>query len=273
MKHRFTVLMAVLALLLAGCGSSTDQTYPMRVTFIKAGKADGMVLCTQDHTAVIDCGEKDDGDKMLACLARNGVTEIDYMILTHFDQDHIGGAAKVLKNYTVKHVIAADYTEDSKEYDKLTAAMQTQGLSFERPAKPMQFTLDDCQFTVYPHEAEDYEESYDNNCSLVTKVIHHGNIFLFAGDAMDERLSEIMDIGDCTLLKVPYHGREIAGLPAFLDAVTPEYAVISTSAEELSEVTVNALKSRGITTYATCSDGTITAVSDGTTLTITTDAE
>lgn len=271
MKQRILALCAALLLLLAGCGGqNSDQSYPLKVTFLKVGKADGIVLRTLDHVAVIDCGEKSDGEKMLNCLAANGVTEIDYLILTHFDQDHIGGAAKVLGSYPVKHVVAADYTEDSKEYDRLTEAMTVQGLRFERPSAPMQFTLDDCQFTVYPHEAEDYDKGYDNNCSLVTKVIHHGNILLFTGDAMEERLGEVMDIGDCDLLKVPYHGREIGNLGAFLDAVTPEYAVISTSEDELADATLQALDSRGIETYVTCRDGNITAVSDGSSLTVST---
>ncbi|MDE5565169.1 MAG: hypothetical protein K2I93_08425, partial [Oscillospiraceae bacterium] len=158
---------------------------------------------------------------------------------------------------------AADYTEDSSEYQKLTDAMQTQNLTFHMPDEPMTFTLDDAVFTVYPHEAADYADGFDNNCSLVTKIVHHDNTLLFTGDAMQERLSEIMDIGDCDLLKVPYHGRDIANLPAFLDAVTPEYAVISTSKDYLSENVLALLQERDVQTFVTCQDGNITAVSDG----------
>lgn len=271
MKRRIAALLAALALLLTGCRASetevtVDTPIPLTVTFMKVGKADGIVIRTADYTAVIDCGEKSDGTKMVNFLLEQGVESVDYMILTHYDQDHIGGAAKVLNYFPVGHVIAADYTEKSSEYKKLVKAMEEQNLSFEMPSEPMTFYLADAAFTVYPHAASDYQDGFDNNCSLITKIVHHGNTLLFAGDAMEERLDEIMDIGDCDLLKVPYHGREIANLPAFLDAVTPEYAVISTSAKEISDVTVQTLADRNIHTFVTCTDGNVTVVSDGVSL-------
>lgn len=264
MKHKFSAMLAALTLLLTGCSPATeiiDTPIPLTVTFLKVGKADGIVLRTDTHTVLIDCGEKSDGKKMVAFLEENGVTDIDYMILTHYDQDHIGGAAKVLKYFTVQHIIAADYTEDSEEYENLIQAMDAQNLQFEMPSEPLTFWLADAEFTVYPHEASDYADGFDNNCSLVTKIVHNGNTLLFTGDAMQERLTEIMDIGDCDLLKVPYHGRKIKNLSAFLDAVTPEYAVISTSKNELSNKTVQTLSEKNIQTYITCNDGNITVTS------------
>ena len=289
MKKRLPAAAASLALLLTGCGqappaastaetqqsapaetaeTATEATYPLTVTFLKVGKADGIVLQTANHTVVIDCGEEGDGSRINDLLAASGVTTIDCMILTHFDQDHIGGAPEVLENYPVQQVIAADYTESGKEYKALCKALEAQQLTMQQPTEELTFTLDDCTFTVYPHEAENYKNSFDNNCSLVTKLTHHGNVLLFAGDAMEERLDEIMDIGDCDLLKVPYHGRELDNLETFLDAVTPEYAVICTSKPEISETTVSQLESRNIATYITGQDGDITAVSDGETITV-----
>ena len=276
---RLIPLVTALTLLFCGCSASGETTSqattetvaktpasPMTVTFLKVGKADGMILQTENHAIIIDCGEKTDGSKMVDCLNEKGITQIDCMILTHYDQDHIGGAAKVINNFHVAQVIAADYTEESKEYTKLVEAMATQDLSFTIPTSTMEFTFDDAQFTVYPHIAKDYKDGFDNNCSLVTKVVHGGNVLLFTGDAMQERLTEIMNLGDCDLLKVPYHGREIANLPEFLDKVTPEIGVISTDEENLSEVTVSELAERNVDTYITCQDGYITAVSDGLTI-------
>ncbi len=280
MKHTLTAILAVL-LLMTGCSRNTaadvsvpetvpDDTpaAPLTVTFMKVGKADGMILRTEHHTVLIDCGEKGDGKKMAAQLQEYGVTDVDYLILTHFDQDHIGGAAKVVKHFEISHILAPDYTEDSSAFEKLTEAVQEKGLTMEIPQDTMTFTLDDAVFTVYPHQASDYKDGFDNNCSLVTRVVHHGNTLLFTGDAMQERLSEIMDLGDCDLLKVPYHGREIANFPAFLQAVTPEYAVISTDEDTLSSVTMQELNARGIETFITFCDGNIIASSDGQSITI-----
>lgn len=282
MKKSLTALASALTLFLVGCGSqpatssvqdTTEATpaTPLTVTFMKVGKADGIILQTANHTVVLDCGEKSDGKKMVARLNEAGVTDIDYLLLSHYDQDHIGGAAKVVENFNVWHVVGADYSEDSSEFEKLSAAMDTAGLHMERPTQEFSFQLDDAVFTVYPHESADYQDGFDNNCSLVVKVTHHDETLLFTGDAMQERLSEIMDIGDCDLLKVPYHGREIANLPSFLAAVKPEYGVISTDDENLSAVTMQELADRNVETYVTYQDGNIIAVSDGSSIEISTE--
>ena len=80
---------------------------------------------------------------------------------------------------------------------------------------------------------------------------------------MEERLDEIMDIGKCTLLKVPYHGRKLDNLGDFLKATEPKCAVVCTDSNEFSGKMQDLLKKQKINTYATCFNGEITAVSDG----------
>lgn len=287
MKKTLLSLTLGIMLLLTGCVRTTPtatqtpksdyaptETYDLTLCCMKLGKADGMVIKTKNHTVVIDCGEKSDGSKMRRCLTALGVDTIDYMILTHYDQDHIGGAAKVLKYFDVAHVIAPDYEHDnSNEFQSLSEAMQEKNLSFEFVTETTTMILDDAEFVIYPCEADSYIEGDDNNHSLVTKLSHHDNIFLFTADAMYERLQEIMNIGDCTFLKEPYHGRELNNLGAFLDAVTPEYAVVSTSEEYLADSTLEALQERHIQTYLTYQDGNMQFLSDGTTLQVTTGIE
>ena len=280
MMKRLTALLTGMALLLAGCAQSPESTAestesvpasPLTVTFLKVGKADAILLRTANHTVVLDCGEKTDGKKVTSRLEEDGVTSVDCLILSHYDQDHIGGAAKVVKNLDVSRVIGADYAEESDEFTALSDALDAKGLTLERPTEEFSFTLDDALFTVYPHEADTYADGFDNNCSLAVKVVHHNETFFFTGDAMQERLNELMDIGGCDLLKVPYHGREITNLPEFLSNVKPEYAVISTNAENISGTTTAALGKIGAETYITYRDGNIIAVSDGSSITITTE--
>lgn len=276
MKKRLLSLTAVLVLLLSGCAETEQkspqteetipeftETYPVTVDFLKVGKADAAVIRTENHTVVIDCGEKSDGSKVISCLQNLGTEKIDTLILTHYDQDHIGGAAKVLNQFPAGRVLAPDYQEESKEYEKLCTAMAAQGLETERIQKSVLFTLDDTVFQIYPCQKQNYSDGDDNNHSLVIKMTHHDQVFLFAGDAMQERLTEIMDIGDCDVLKEPYHGREIENLGEFLDHVTPEYAVVSTDEETLSETAMQELTDRHIETYITFSDGNIRFTSDG----------
>ncbi|MBP5378792.1 MAG: MBL fold metallo-hydrolase [Ruminococcus sp.] len=237
----------------------------LKVTFLDVGKADAMVLQSENSTVVIDCGEKGDGKKIASVLEESGTTVIDYLIITHFDKDHVGGASKVLKTFDVKNVLTPDYEGNVNEYDKFAETLGGQEANVMRLKEDVSFTLDDVDYTVYAPKKDYYGEgdSAENDISLVTKVVHHKNTLLFTGDAMEQRLDEVMDIGKCTLLKVPYHGRKIDNLDDFLKATEPKCAVVCTDSSEFSGKMQDLLKKQNITTYATCFNGEITAVSDG----------
>lgn len=233
----------------------------IEVTLLDVGKADAMVICTHEHTVVIDCGEKNDGKAVVNFLEDKGISTIDYMIITHYDKDHVGGASKVIKKMDVENVIVPDYDEESKEVSNFNKAMDEKNITPVVLTETMKFLLDDAEFTVYPPESDNYADNYDNNNSLVTAVRHGENGLLFAADAMELRLEEIMNIGHFDFLKVPYHGRNIANLGKFLDSVTPEIAAVSTSAEEFT--VAGLLDERNISYKATCSDGQISIISNG----------
>jgi beta-lactamase superfamily II metal-dependent hydrolase len=237
----------------------------LKVTFLDVGKADAIVLQSESSTVVIDCGEKGDGKKISSILEESGTTVIDYLIITHFDKDHVGGAPKVLKTFDVKNVLTPDYTGNVSEYDKFAETLDGRGITPMKLKEDISFTLDDVDYTVYAPKKDFYGDgdSDENNFSLVTKAVHHNNTLLFTGDAMEERLDEIMDIGKCTLLKVPYHGRKLDNLGDFLKATEPKCAVVCTDSNEFSGKMQDLLKKQKINTYATCFNGEITAVSDG----------
>lgn len=237
----------------------------LKVTFLDVGKADAIVLQSESSTVVIDCGEKGDGKKISSILEESGTTVIDYLIITHFDKDHVGGAPKVLKTFDVKNVLTPDYTGNVSEYDKFAETLDGKGITPMKLKEDISFTLDDVDYTVYAPKKDFYGDgdSAENNFSLVTKAVHHNNTLLFTGDAMEERLDEIMDIGKCTLLKVPYHGRKLDNLGDFLKATEPKCAVVCTDRNEFSGKMQDLLKKQKINTYATCFNGEITAVSDG----------
>lgn len=243
--------------------------HDLTMTFLDVGKADAIVLRADNSTVIIDCGEKSDGKTIQNMLEKEGVTEIDALIITHFDKDHVGGASKIIKNFDIKAVYAPDYTNTNEESDKYRAALDTKGITPNLVTSDMAFSAGGVDYTIYAPKKTDYGPDNDNDFSLVTKAVHGGNTMLFTGDAMETRLEEIMDIGQCTLLKMPYHGRKITNLGPFLKAVQPKCAITCTSANEFANTTQKLLKNMNIPSYATCYNGTITAVSNGKDINIT----
>ncbi len=186
-------------------------------------------------------------------LERQGIEKLDYLIVTHFDQDHVGGAAKVLNNFPVETVLQSNCPKDSTEYEKYQKALNNASLTAQTVTETLTFTLDGVSYTIDPPRGG-YEEDESNNSSLIVSVVNGGDSLLFLGDAQTERLAEFLSgsVSHYDLLKVPHHGQEEPGLEELLAAVTPQYAVITSSEEEPeSESTVNTLESAGAEVWLT----------------------
>lgn len=267
------VMLTVLVILVVGCSNNNDEDLPqMEVTgdftstFLKVGKADSMILTTENHTIIIDCGEKGDGKEVLQYLKDNNISKVDYLIITHFDKDHVGGASKVVKNIPIDTILQPSYEKSSTEYDSYCQAMQEMNITPTNVTETLTFTLDDVSFRVYPPQKDYYGEDEENDFSLVVKAVHGENKFLFTGDAEEARLDEIMSLGDIQsdFLKVPYHGNYLDNLETFIKKVNPKYSVICCSTKQYAdERTLSILDSLNVENYITCDYGDITAISDG----------
>lgn len=249
--------------------STTVEYSDLTVTFLDIGKADSIIITGEDSTVVIDCGEKGDGKDIVRFLEEQGTSVIDYLIITHYDKDHVGGAAKVINSFEINNVLAPDYHEYSTEAEKYRTALENKGIEPQLLTADMSFELGGGDYTVCTPKQTYYGPDNDNDFSLVTRLDYHDTSFVFAGDAMDQRLSEVMDIGRCDLLKVPYHGRKLKNLGAFIDALEPEYAVVTTSGEDFSPYTQGILKDKKVRFWSTCFNGRVTAVSDGSNISVT----
>ncbi|MCC8169521.1 MAG: MBL fold metallo-hydrolase [Oscillospiraceae bacterium] len=270
-KKILILLTLIMSLALCACGGQSEETVEapevtgeFSVSVLDVGKADAIILRTANHTVLIDCGEKGDGKDILEKLAENGIDNIDYLFITHFDKDHVGGAAKLINGISIDNIITPKYEGVNNEYENYMEAVSAKGISPNEITESMTFTLDDVLFEVYPPRKSYYAEG-DNDYSLVISVTHGENTFLFAGDAEEERLTELsgqMDLSH-TFLKVPHHGRYNSNTKQFLQRVNPQYAVITCSEKNPPEEEVlGILSALGTEVYLT-DNGDINAVSDG----------
>lgn len=242
----------------------------MEVYFFQAGKADATLLTTENYTVLIDCGVKGFGQTILDYLAEKEIDHIDYLIVTHFDQDHVGGAAKVINNIPVYNVLQNNSPKDSSEYEKYVKALTNAGIEPVTVTESYSFTLDGVSFTVDAAKALHFADDESNNSSLLVTVVNGENTFLFMGDAQTERLEEYLEgtVVDCDVLKVPHHGGEEILMEALIRAAKPELAVITSSDEEPEAASTTAvLDAAEIETYLT-REGDILMVSDGTTISV-----
>lgn len=270
---RLAALLLAAALLLTGCAAApapapAPAAGTLELHVFDAGAADAILLRTENSAVLIDAGEKGFGKTILAYLAEQGVDALDYLIVTHFDKDHVGGAAKVLNSIPVKAVLQSNQPKDSDEYENYVEALRGAGIEPVTLRETDTFSLDGVSYTVDPPRQSAYAQDSSNNSSLIVSVRYGDTGILLPGDAQTLRLAEFLDANTTTydVLKLPHHGRDEPLLEALLASVKPTYAIITSSEEEPeSGAVLAALEQAGVRTLLTRNQS-VTLYSDGITI-------
>ena len=262
MKKRMTALLALLltlgALILAACENAPPVEKPddgiLTVYCFKAGKADAFLFYTKNSAVLIDAGESGCGKSIVKYCSEHGITNIDCMIITHFDKDHVGGAKKVMESLKVDKILQSSVPKDNGTYDKYLAALESMNMTAQTVTEKTEVSFDGVSYVVLPPESDAYEEDDTNNASLITEVRHGDISMLFTGDARTARLEEYLRTspGKFDLVKMPHHGEYMKVLKKLMALVQPSYAVITSStAEPEEDKTVNLLKNYSTSIFCT----------------------
>lgn len=239
------------------------------VTNLCVGEADAAILQFEDEVGIIDTGEKDDFEYIYSFLKSIETTKISFMILTHYDKDHIGSAVSLIENMDIDTVFIPDYESGKALYPELIEALESHS-NLHMISESYRYDWKGIEIGIYPAHEEQYYlfdvNNADNNMSLVTKLRYKDNELLFCGDIENERINELLDCDDdiaCQWIKIPHHGRYGKGLKKLLGAVTPSYAVSSCSAEEgIDKKTIELFEKLNINAYDTMNSDVV-SVFDG----------
>lgn len=223
--------------LLGGCAAK-EEDIPMegemKITFFDVGKGDAVLIETSESSMLIDSGYDKTFQTILTYLDKQEITKLDYMVITHFDKDHVGGADRILQNLEVDTVLQPDYLSDAGQASEYYEALEQEAIEPVIVTETMHLSMDGADILVYPPQQKEYEEE-DNDFSLVISMTYEGKKFLFAGDSEKVRLQELLEQTEFDLshdlLKVPHHGKKEKNSEEFLEAVAPKIAVITCSEE------------------------------------------
>jgi len=241
----------VFLFILAGCAAQPEENdcdeFTMEVYVFGIRSADSILITTENYVVLIDTGERQHGRTIADQLFYREIFHIDYLIITHFDRDHVGGAYDIIRFLDVRNIIMPNYHRVSNSANRFRQAKQRLGMEAYVLTEEITLSLDDAVFTITPsnlefvtfgNEEDDEQAGADlpreNDFSIMVSVTHDENAFLFAGDAMAGRLGEFLEqenIRHYDFLKLPHHGRHNRRTVEFLNAVNPQYAV-STCCEE-----------------------------------------
>lgn len=284
---RRNLLAALLLLALAGCqqAAAPAQTQApatlgeaggLTVHFLDVGQADCALVQCDGENLLIDGGNRADGQLVVSYLEQQGVETLETVVCTHAHEDHVGGLPAVLAVYPTAGVYAPTRTYASDVYDDFLYYVDQQGLEVTIPEPGDTFALGAAQVTVLG-PVQSYAET--NNTSLVLRVTYGDTAFLFTGDMEYQAETDMLEYwGDgmdwrADVLKVGHHGSDTSTGYRFLNAVDPDYAVISVGVGNAyghpHETPLSRLDQQGAVVLRTDLLGHIVAQSDGETLRLT----
>ena len=256
----FIIVLIVLAVLFSN--KKTDvSNYNFSIYFFNAGKADAILINNNDKYVMIDTGEEDLSDEILSYFRLNNITSLEYLIITHFDKDHVGSASSVIDNIDVKNVLVSNYPKESEYYSNFISSLNNKNIDANIINSEYSFSIDDMSFIVNgPNKIYDKNES--NNSSLIVELTYKNNSFLFMGDAQNNRINDYVSSNKKVFdfIKMPYHGIYQKRLSELLNSTKPKYAVITNSMVE--DKTISLLDGLSINYYVTY-NGPIYVYSDG----------
>lgn len=250
--------------------AKTEEPKPMEVHFLDVGQGDATLITCDGHAMLIDAGDDTKGTAIQNYLKKQKIKSLDYLILTHPDADHIGGAPVIITKFEIAKVFVSNFEKDNSTYRKLIQALDDNNLKSSTPAVKSKYSLGTAEFTILaPNDT--YETPNDSSIALLLK--NGKNSFLFTGDAEATAEMDILANGidiSADVYKVGHHGSRSSTSQRFFKAVKPDYAVIScgegNSYGHPHAETLNTLRTNGVAVYRTDEDGTIIATSDGKTI-------
>lgn len=251
--------------------AGVSESGSFTIHFIDVGQADSTLVTCDGHSMLIDGGNADDSNLVYSVLQRETDGHLDYVVGTHAHEDHIGGLSGAFEADTADVTFCPVTEYDSKAFRNFKTRADERGGGITVPAVGDTFTLGEASVTVV---AVNSVPEDTNNTSIVIRIVYGDTSFLFTGDAEQETEEKILETGqdiESTVLKVGHHGSSTSTSQAFLDAVSPTYAVISCGKDNSyghpHSETLAKLSSAGVEVLRTDELGDIYCTSDGTEVT------
>jgi len=276
------VLVAIGLLLWAGLPDekqpATTSGGELLVAVLDVGQADSIfVRSPSGRTMLVDAGNerKDVEGVILPYLQRRGVSSLDYLVLTHPDQDHVGGMPALIDSLSVSTFVDPVHPDETNQaYLQTLQRVQRKGIKAvkaRRGQTEIDLGADTPVQLLAPEDPLLNDDRSFNNANSIVLRIRFGSVgVLLTGDieeTTEDRLLGHHDDLHSQILKVPHHGSRYSSTPAFLDAVQPEVALVSAgegnSYGHPHSQTLERFDQRGIELFRTDQQGTIEVVSDG----------
>lgn len=280
-KKRLAVVIVLLAaalttwwseLALNGFGSSVCDPERLCVAFLDVGQGDAVFVQSPSGTQLlIDSGRDGSVLRELSTVMTFFDRELDYILITHPDSDHVTGFKEILARYAVMNVIRTENESDSPIWEAVDRAIETEGSLVHMARRGQRYDLGGEAVLEILFPDTDPSDMEANTSSVVARLVYGDTAFMLSGDS-PKSIEEYLVLVEgenlkSDVLKVGHHGSRTSTSELFLSEVSPQYAVISSGrgnsyGHPHVEVT-DLLFNHGVETYLTAEEGRVVFHSDG----------
>jgi len=278
-RTTWTIYLPILLVVLTGMFYSHftgHNSGKFKITFFDCGLGDLTLLETPDKkTIMIDCGpgEKASGhinNSAFPYLKEQGINYIDWLIITHAHNDHYGGIETLFSAYKINNLVINDDFAERDIWNYLQTKLDLRSTNISIIRDTCSLDMESIAFRII-HPVKEFENDNVNNMSIVVRCDYKDFSILLTGDLEEEGEHYLLENNsaylDCDFLKIGHHGSISSSSPQFIDAVTPEYALIFTSQINRfnfpAPVTLTKLEERNCDYFISGFDGALQLVTDG----------
>ena len=251
--------------------SSVVTSGEIRVHVIDVGQADCILVDTPDGCMLIDTGIDESESHLQNYLYSCGITEIDYLLITHPHADHYGGADMILEEFKVENIIYDNYLYPNRVLNWFYGSQA----NLIDTTVGEKYYLGEAEFTVMCADMAEPSED-KNDYSIVIRLDYGDSSFMFTGDATtfnEKYMIETWSAAelDCDFLKSPHHGSKTSSSVSYLNILTPDIVAISAGLGNSyglpKQEILNRYEAIEADIYRTDLSGDLVFISDGKTIT------
>lgn len=267
-KGRRSLLSALFLMICLLAAPVKAEEASLRLHMLDVGQGLSILAESNGHYMLIDGGGGEASSYVVSYLQKQGVSTLDYIVATHYDEEHINGIIGALHVFGCGTILSPDYEADTKIYSSYLSAAKASGAQVIHPSQGDSFSLGKADICVVGPVTYDYED--ENNRSVAVRITCGQTSCLISGDAESQSEEDMVNSGvqlASDLYVAGHHGSSTSSSEYFLDAVSPSYVWISCGADNSyghpTEKVMERLQERGCRMFRTDKQGTVTASSDG----------
>ena len=245
-----------------------EEAAPFEVRMLDVGQGECLLLVSDGDYLLYDGGGRAYSSYVVSYLRQHGIRHLDYLFVSHYDEDHINGLVGVLNTTEVDTAVTPDYRADSKIYTSFQKMLKQNGAKTVHPALGDTYTLGGADIQVVSPKS--YRCKAENDRSIAIRAQYGAFSCIITGDAEAAAEQDMLDSDlelDSDLYVAGHHGSSSSSTPDFVRAVSPDYAFLcvgrGNSYGHPTQKTLTTLRDNQVQIFRTDLQGEVTACSDG----------